>query len=136
MVWTRTLIVAIFMTGLSAGLLLQSPALKHDPTAQPEVPDWSKSHELEDLDAERIAANYCFRAKRRILARAVTGRCTVDEAAIFFAVLDEANPTFNQKQFLKTYPGQSMDERYRQQVISWVRDWEKVKAAEAIELKH
>ena len=134
MMWTRSLIVAIFLAGFSAGLLLHGP--QAIPRGEPEPREWKEPNNSDELDANSTAASYSFRAKRRILARVVTERCTVDEAAMFFAVLDEANPSFNRRAFLKTFSGQSNEERYRLQVTTWVRDWEAVKAKEELELKH
>ena len=65
---------------------------------------------------------YRTRAKNRVFSELVAGHLTLREAAIFFRILDEADPDFKQEAFISAFSGKSIEERYCREIIGW--SWE------------
>jgi hypothetical protein len=105
-----------FLPGLAATLGLDVPSL---PGLLREVrEELARERALEEQNAAVLASAV---AKERLIADLIARRLTMAEAVAGFRALDEANPYFNEELFVWDHPGASDEERYRHEVLCYLR---------------
>jgi hypothetical protein len=124
MTWTRVLFLLPFLVGIGVGVLLHSPDMTGNYPSERELPADFEASKSDQLDRSSIAAVHAIKGKYRICQEIVAGCCTLREAALFFRILDEMNPSFDQKHFETCYPGRSTEERFCREVVVWMKDRE------------
>jgi len=115
------LISSALLVGLCAGFFLHTPEMARSLPSEQEQTGSAESSKLDEWKRDTIAIAITSGAKERIFQEVVAGRCTLVEAAMFFRVLEEANPTFNKRIFDYALPGKSIEEQFCREVISWVK---------------
>ena len=105
-----------FLPGLAGPLGFDVPSL---PGLLREVgEELARDRELDEQNAATLARVV---AKDRLADDLLARRLTLAQVIAGFRALDEANPTFNKELFVGAHPDASDEERYRHQVLRYLR---------------
>jgi hypothetical protein len=105
-----------FLPDLAATLGLDAPSL---PGLLGEVgKEWARERAL---DEQHAAVLPIIVAKDRLADDLLARRLTLAEAVAGFRALDEANPAFRRELFVLAHPGASDEERYRHEILTYLR---------------
>jgi len=100
------------------------PEKRRELLSEQEPQPLAAGKETEQVQGPDTVTLYRNRAKHCVFSQLVAGHCTLAQAAIFFRILDGADPDFKREALDNVFSGQSIEERYCREVIAWAKSWD------------